>query len=351
MLQDKHTINERAQDILRILIGRYIRDGQPVSSKSLVESLPISLSPATIRNIMAELEEKGYLQSPHTSAGRVPTGQGYRFFVDGLLTAQALGETELDILDGQLDPNINPQALVISASEMLSQMTHLVGVVSVPRREKLILKQIEFLPLSNKRVLIILVLNDHEVQNRVIHTDRVYSSSELQQAANYLTSEYSGKNIASIRYELLRAMRDDQVAVENMMQAVVEVVDKALRFDRDEDYVMKGEMNLLQMADEAGLDQLRSLFAALDQKRYILDLLDRCLQAEGVQIYIGEEAGYDVLDPCSLVTTTYRIDSQTIGVLGVIGPTRMDYKRVISMVDVTAKRLTSALNYRTLESV
>lgn len=341
------SINDRAQYLLKILIERYIRDGQPVASRALVDEGVLALSPATIRNVMADLEQHGLIRAPHTSAGRVPTARGYRFFVDSLLTAQPLANDAVEPLQEAFHPDQSRQDLVEAASSLLSNLTQLAGLVTLPRREKIILRHIEFLPLSDNRVLTILVVNDHEVQNRIIHTDRPYSASELQQAANYLSDHYIGMDPEQIRQQLLQGLQGDKDHLGQLLEAVVEMADKAFVPPGDEQeqpYILAGQNNLLTMAEDAGVGRLRSLFDAFEKKRNVLHLLDKCLNSDGLQIFIGEESGYEPFDQCSLVTATYNQGEKPVGVLGVIGPTRMNYERVIPIVNVTAKLLSAALN-------
>lgn len=337
-------ISERALTILKTIIERYIRDGQPVGSKALAEEAAICLSPATIRNIMADLEDAGYLHSPHISAGRVPTAQGYRLFVDTLLTVQPLQEAQIKQLREKLHPDIEPATLVESASALLSSITRLAGVVTLPRRERHILRHAEFLSLSNNRILAILVINDREVQNQIIYTDRQYNESELQQAGNYLTQVFLGKDLLEIHQALLTAMQNDRDNLQNIMHSVMAITEKAFEKEPREGYVIAGEGNLIALAEEAGIGRLRSLFEALTQKRAILHLLDGCLSSDGIQIFIGKESGNEVFDACSIVTAPYLAAGKVVGVLGVIGPTRMAYPHVISAVDVTARLLSAALS-------
>ncbi|MFO1349823.1 MAG: heat-inducible transcriptional repressor HrcA [Gammaproteobacteria bacterium] len=345
-------LNDRAQYLLKLLIERYIGDGQPIGSRTLAKELSkesgLDLSPATIRNVMADLEELGFLRAPHTSAGRVPTVRGYRFFVDSLLRIKELESQQVDELRRQFKPAQNTTELVQSVSMLLSGITHLAGVVMLPRRNAITLRHVEFLPLSDRRVLVILVVNEQEVQNRIITTERPYAATELQQAANFLNIEFVGKDIHQARSALLRELRNTRETMNALMTTVIEVTDKAFGQPTDavEDYVMAGETNLMGLTDLADLDRLRQLFEAFNQKRDILHLLDQCLHAQGVQIFIGEEAGFDVLDECSVVTAPYSVEGKVLGVLGVIGPTRMAYEQVIPIVDVTAKLLASALNSR-----
>lgn len=341
-------ITERAQHLLKVLVDRYIREGQPVGSKTLAEETALGLSSATIRSVLADLEEHGYLRSPHTSAGRVPTVKGYRFFVDSLLTVQRLDldKAAYKQVKQQLSPDQNLNELVANASNLLSDITRMAGLVMLPKRERVLLRHVEFLPLSDKRVLVILVLNEHEVQNRIIYTDRVYSLSELQQAANFLMATYTGQDINVVRQQLVNTVQEEREHLGRLMQAAVEFASKALESpaNNSKDYVIAGQNHLLQFADEAGVIRLRQLFEAFTQKQDILHLLDQCLNADGLQIFIGEESGYAALDECSLITAPYTFEGKPVGVLGVIGPTRMSYDRVISIVDITAKLLSAALN-------
>jgi heat-inducible transcriptional repressor len=336
-------INQREQQILKTLIECYIQDGTPIGSKTLAEESDLGLSSATIRTILADLEDAGYLISPHTSAGRIPTTLGYRFFVNSLLKVKPLENNEVAALKTKLDPDLAMSSLLHSASSLLSHLTQLTGVVALPRRNRIELRQVEFLALSANRVLVILVLNDREVQNRVIYTDRIYSKSELQQAANYLNVHYAGKSLLTIRTELMKEIREDR----ELIQAAIDVGNKAFNTleEATKDYIMAGQNHLLNCTQsEANLDRMRILFDAFTEKQEILNLLDHALEAEGIQIFIGRESGYEALDDCSIVTAAYSVDGQLVGSLGVIGLTRMPYDRVISAVDVTAKLLSAALN-------
>jgi heat-inducible transcriptional repressor len=338
-------LNERTQYLFKSLIERYIRDGHPVGSRTLAKDSGLDLSPATIRNIMADLEEMGYLSSPHTSAGRVPTVLGYRFFIDSLLQIKPLGGLEVDNLRRQLNPLKTTTDLVQSVSSLLSGLTQLAGVVMVPRRNYQTLRQVEFLPLSDNRVLAILVVNEQEVQNRIIRTQRPYADAELHQIANYLNAQFAGKDLSQARTALLQDMQHTRETMNQMMESVIEMANQVFETDSaDEDYVVAGQTNLMSIAELADMEKLRRLFDAFNRKRDILHLFDQCLHAQGVQIFIGEEAGSEDLKGCSVVTAPYSVDGKALGVLGVIGPTRMAYERVIPVVEVTAKLLASALN-------
>lgn len=339
-------LNARAQRLLKALVELYIRSGQPVGSRTLTRQSGLDVSPATVRNVMADLEEAGFIRSPHTSAGRVPTDLGYRFFVDSLLTVQPMDASDVRQLSVQLERDGGTTELVDKASALLSGLTRLAGVVTLPRRNGGMLRHVEFLPLLQRRILAILVLNDHDVQNRVIHTEREYSAAELQRLSNYLSAEYAGREIGSVRDLLLEQMRADQEQMNSLMGSVIDVAQRLFTDEQgdDEDYVIAGETNLMTFAELSDVDKLKDLFDAFERKRDILHLLDRCLCADGVQIFIGEESGYEIFDGVSLVTSSYRAEGEVLGVLGVIGPTRMDYDRVIPIVDVTARLLGHALN-------
>lgn len=343
-------LSERAQHLLKVLVERYIRDGEPVGSRTLSRDSGLDLSPASIRNVMADLEELGFIVAPHTSAGRVPTVKGYRFFVDTLLTVRPLAQQEIHRIRQQLDiGDPNPQALLASATSMLSVITHMTGVVTLPRREHIAWRHIEFLPLSEQRVLAILVVNEGEVQNRILNLDRSYDASTLQQISNYLNSHFAGKDIHAVRSELLNELRHTRESMNNLMLAAITMAERVFDTHGAEggrSYVMAGETNLMEWAELSDVEKLRRLFEAFNQRGDILHLLDKCIAADGVQIFIGEESGYRVLDECSVVTAPYSVGDEVVGVLGVIGPTRMAYERVIPLVDMSARLLSAALNPR-----
>jgi len=342
-------LSERAKYILKTLVERYIQQGQPVGSRVLSRDLDMGLSPATVRNVMADLEDMGLVQSPHTSAGRIPTVRGYRFFVDALLTLHPLDEASVAHLRKQLGPDSEQEneSLLETTSALLSNLTHLVGMVTVPRQEKATLRQVEFLALSNQRVLVILVINKREVQNRIIRTARPYTPSELQQAANYINSMCRGNDLWDVRDKLLRDLRKTREHMNRIMMVTVEIAEKGLVAEQTEDdVVVAGQTHLMEYGDLADMEKLRNLFDAFGQKRDILHLLDESLKANGLQIFIGNESGYDVLDDCSVVSAPYEVNGHRIGVLGIVGPTRMPYERIIPLVDITAKLLGAALNQR-----
>jgi heat-inducible transcriptional repressor len=345
------TLSEREQLLLKVLIGSYIRDGQPVGSRSLSRESGLALSSATIRNIVADLERLGFVSSPHTSAGRIPTDKGYRFFVDSLLKAR----TPLDEdpafaeLRRQLDAaRDDSKALVAAASQLLSNVTRLAGLVTLPRTQQASITQIEFVGLSDNRALVILVFNDREVQNRVIQLERHHSADELRRAANFLTERCRGKTLSQVRAEILHEMQEARQSMNALMKDAISVAERVFQADETNrmEYVIAGETNLMGAGELSSVDKLRRLFEAFNEKRDILNLLDHSLRADGVQIFIGQESGFRILDDCSVVTAPYIADNEVVGVIGVIGPTRMAYERVIPIVDVTAKILGAALARR-----
>jgi heat-inducible transcriptional repressor len=342
-------LDPRAQHLLKTLIERYIADGQPVGSRVLSRQSGLELSPATIRNVMADLEEMGFIASPHTSAGRVPTPKGYRFFVDTLLVVKPLAEGEISELQGQLQAD-RPQLLVSAAAQMLSQLTHFAGVVASSRRREASFRHLEFMRLSDRRVLLIIVTAEGDVQNRILHTDRSYSQQQLLEASNFLNQHYAGQPFHAIRALLadeLRQLREDVVG---LMTAAVDASDAALA-DVGESLVVSGEKNLLNAEDlSSNMGRLRRLFEVFEQKTSLLHLLDVSQRAQGVHLFIGGESGLAPLDECSVITATYEVEGQVLGTLGVIGPTRMAYERVIPIVDVTAKLLSNALTQQLSEA-
>ena len=342
--------NDRAQALLRTLIECYVRDGQPVGSRTLSRASGLSLSAATIRNVMADLEEHGFVSSPHTSAGRVPTDKGYRYFVNALLRYQLPGEQDLAELRRLLAmKNGDRKALVTTASQLVSSLTHLAGVVTVPRESHASLSQIEFIGLSDNRVLAILVVNGREVQNRVVQLDRRFSPDELRRAAAYLNEQFHGQELSGVRARLLTQLQETREQMNRLMVDAITLAQRAFGEAPDApdaDMVVAGETNLMGFAELSNVDRLRRLFEAFSEKRDILHLLDQSLHAEGVQIFIGHESGFQILDDCSVVAAPYTQDDRVVGVVGVIGPTRMAYERVIPVVDIAARMLGSALKSR-----
>jgi len=336
-------MDRRSQILLKTLIERYVAEGQPVGSRALSKHSGLELSPATVRNVMSDLEEMGFIASPHTSAGRVPTPRGYRFFVDSLLTVQPLAEEQIHELEGHLQPD-QPQRLINSASQLLSELTRFAGVVVAPRRVMPKIRQIEFLGLAEKRILLIIVTSAGDVQNRILFTQRSYTPSELVSAANYLNQHFAGLDFAEIRgrvHEELRQLRADMT---ELMTAALEAGDEAVA-ESSTQYVISGEKNLLEVEDiSSNMNRLRELFALFEQRTSLVQLLDLSNRAEGVQVFIGGESGLAPLDECSVITAPYEVDGRIVGSVGVIGPTRMAYDRVIPIVDITAKLLSSALS-------
>jgi len=342
--------SDRAQHLLRTLIECYVRDGLPVGSRTLTRESGMNLSAATIRNVMADLEEHGFVSSPHTSAGRVPTDKGYRYFVNALLRFQPPGQSEIDELKRHLESRAgDSKALVTAASQMISSLTHLAGVVTVPREAHASLSQIEFVGLSGNRVLAILVVNGREVQNRVVQLDRHFAADELRRAAAFLNEQFGGQELAGVRARLVAQLQETREQMNRLMIDAITLAQRAFAEqpdERDADMVVAGETNLMGFAELSNVDRLRRLFEAFSEKRDILHLLDQSLHGEGVQIFIGHESGFRILDDCSVVVAPYTQDDRVVGVLGVIGPTRMAYERVIPVVDIAARMLGTALNSR-----
>ncbi len=337
-------LSDRSALLFRALVERYIEGGEPVGSRTLARETRLDLSAATIRNVMADLEDLGLIKSPHTSAGRVPTVKGYRFFVDSMMRARRLSPDDENVITAGLRGVEEVPALIARASAMLSEISRLASIVMVPRQDANALRHVDFVALGGNRVLVILVLNGAEVQNRVIHTERDYSQPELEQAANYVNAECAGLELGELRAQVLKDIHRTREQLDRGMQAVVELADKGMApAPAARDFLVAGQTNLMGVNELADIDKLRALFEAFHRKRDFLRLLDLALEAQGVQIFIGEESGYQVLDDCSLVTATYTAEGRVLGVLGVIGPTRMPYDRLVSVVDVTARALGSAL--------
>lgn len=336
-------LSERNQQVLKNLVEHYIASGQPVGSRTLSEGSALSLSSASIRNVMAELEELGLVAAPHTSAGRVPTVQGYRFFVDSLIIMEPPELAAVSHLEDVLSANQGPEQLAETASQMLSQVARQAGLVTVPMREETRLRQMEFIPLAGGGVLVVLVLSDQDVQNRVIYPERKYREEELRQAANFINANYAGRTLSQVHSALLQDMQADKDQLNKLMQAAIDIATQALPGEDTKDYKLAGESHLLNDGTASDMGRLKGLFEAFEQKQEILELLERSMQAEGTQVFIGEESGFEVLDDYSVITTPYQAGGHRVGVLGVIGPTRMAYDRVIPMVNITARLLSAAL--------
>lgn len=333
----------RARQLLRTLITRYIEDGEPVGSQTLARHAGLDVSPATIRNILAELEDVGLLAAPHASSGRIPTAQGYRLFVDSLLQMRQVSESDLARVRSELPPGQGTQALLGNASELVSAMTHFVGVVSVPRREQFAFRHIDFVALDGQRVLAILVFADNDVQNRILQMRRQFDAGELERVANYLNANFAGRSLVDIRASLLRELKAARDEMESLLRQTVELAEQALAPDGD-DMLLAGQTRLMGVHDLSDVDRLRELFEAFARKREILQLLERTIHAPGMRVFIGEETGLAPLEGVSLVTAPYQSGGRVLGVLGVIGPTRMAYGRVIPLVQAAADVLGAALN-------
>ncbi|SFN81933.1 heat-inducible transcriptional repressor [Nitrosospira briensis] len=336
-------LNQRARILLKTLVERYISEGQPVGSRSLSKFSGLDLSPATIRNVMADLEEMGFVASPHTSAGRIPTHQGYRFFVDTLLVVKPLDVMEIHQLQDQLHPD-NPSRLINSASQLLAELTRFAGVVVAPKRSSAVFRYIEFMTLSEKRILLIIVTPEGDVQNRVLFTDRIYSQSELTEAANFINKNYAGCAIDEIRTRLQSELKQLRHDMTGLMTAAIEAGGAAIT-ENSENVVVAGERKLLDVHDlSSNMSSLKKLFDLFERKTALLQLLEFSRQAEGVQIFIGGKSDMVTLDEFSVVTAPYEVEGKVVGTVAVIGPTRMAYERIIPVVDVTARLLSSALS-------
>ena len=331
----------RAQTLLKALVERYIADGQPVGSRALAKISGLELSPATIRNIMSDLEELGLVASPHTSAGRIPTPRGYRLFVDSLLTVQVIDESTVE---SRLQASASPQKIIASAAQVLSSLSQFAGVVLAPRRETAF-QQIEFVRLSAKRILVVIVAPTGDVQNRLLLTETDYTPGQLTEAANYINQHYAGLSFDQVKIKLneeLKQLRNDMI---QLMQAAVAAGSDAMTEDSD-DVVISGERNLLSVTDlSSNMSSLRKLFDIFEQKTSLALLLDSSSKASGVQIFIGGESQLVPLEEMSVVTAPYETNGRIVGTLGVIGPTRMAYERVIPIVDITARLLSNALSH------
>lgn len=336
-------LNERAQILLKTLVERYIHEGQPVGSRALSKFSGLDLSPATIRNVMVDLEEMGLVASPHTSAGRVPTPKGYRLFVDTLLVVKTLDKVELNHLENQLHPD-NPSRLINVASQLLSDLTRFAGVVVTPKRKGAVFRYIEFMALSEKRILLIIVTPEGDVQNRIIFTNTPYSQSDLIEAGNFINQHYAGCTLDEIRGRVNTELKQLRGEMISLMSAAIEAGGDAIN-ESSEAVVLAGERNLLQIDDLSdNLISLKKLFELFERKTKLLQLLELSRQAHGVKIFIGGESDVSSLEEFSVITAPYEIEGEIVGTVGVIGPRRMAYERVIPIVDITAKLLSSSLS-------
>src|ERR1700712_5708194 len=339
-------LDDRAKTLLKALVERYIADGQPVGSRTLSRASGLELSPATIRNVMADLEELGLIASPHTSAGRIPTARGYRLFVDTMLTARPAGSSPGRAAGQHAEPKLQPdqpQRVIANAAQLLSNLSSFVGVVTAPRKSS-VFRHIEFLRLSERRVLVILVAPDGDVQNRVIFTAQDYTQPQLIEASNYLTAHYAGLTIEEVRERLKSEVDALRGEIASLMQAAVQVGSEA-HADSQDQVVISGERNLLTVQDfSSDMGSLRKLFDMFEQKTELMRLLEVSSRAEGVRIYIGGESMVVPFEELSVVSAPYEVDGQIVGTLGVIGPTRMAYDRMIQIVDITSKLVSNALS-------
>jgi heat-inducible transcriptional repressor len=341
-----HDLDARTRRLLRTLISQYLVDGEPVGSRTLSRSSGLDVSPATIRNIMADLEEAGLVSSPHTSAGRVPTPRGLRLFVDSLIELKPLPQAEMARLQRELPPGpTNTLDLLGNASTLLSAMTHFAGVVTVPRQVDFPLRHIDFVPLPDARVLVILVFTDNQVQNRIVQLAKPLDSRELEEAANYLNSQFAGFRVDDIRAHLLTELREAGSELNRLLSSTMELATASFAPQAGgNDVLVSGQTNLMAYSELSSLTRLRELFDAFQQKNELLQLMEVCARAPGVRLFIGEESGFTALDGCSVVTASYGAQGRVLGAVGVIGPTRMAYERVIPVVQATASLLSDALN-------
>jgi heat-inducible transcriptional repressor len=339
----KTMLDERAKSLLKTLVERYIEDGQPVGSRTLSKASGLELSPATIRNVMADLEELGLIASPHTSAGRIPTARGYRLFVDTLLTAKPLALGGESSLESQLQPD-QPQRVIANAAQLLSSLSSFVGVVTSPRKSS-VFHHIEFLRLGERRVLVIMVSPDGDVQNRLVFTAQDLTQSELVEASNRLNSQYAGLSLDMVRDRLRKEMDSLRTEIAGLMSAAVDVGAQGLQ--QQEPVIISGERNLLTVQDFShDMGSLRRMFDLFEQKAQLMRLLDVSSRAEGVRIYIGGESQVVPYEELSIVSAPYEVDGEVVGTLGVIGPTRMAYDRMIQIVDITSRMVSNALSQK-----
>ncbi|WEJ63471.1 heat-inducible transcriptional repressor HrcA [Thiomicrorhabdus lithotrophica] len=338
-------LSDRSQLLFKNLMGLYLNDGKPVGSTTLAKLPDIGLSSATVRNVMADLEKMGLIHSPHTSAGRVPTDVGYRLFIDSMLTYQPLSQQNEATIRHELSTGLNQDALMANASKVLSGITGMTSLVLMPNKEQEVLKHIDFISLSANRVLVVLVFNDQDVQNRIIELEQPIGSDELQKTANFLNEQCVGKNLAEAKQFLMGRMDSIRSTTNDFMSSIVEATDHVLeeQLEQKMPFLVSGQTNLLNYQELASSDKLKALFNAFEQHSEMLSLLDKSMQAQGVQVFVGQECGSAIYQDCSIVTTPYQVEGEVLGVLGVVGPSRMDYQKVVPRVDMTAKILGSLL--------
>ena len=344
---DKADVNmpsHRARRILSAIVDKYIQEGIPIGSKSLSLADNIGLSPASIRNVMSDLEELGFIASPYTSSGRVPTSKGYRFFIDSLLILQPVEATELERIKRRVNLHeSNSRELAISVSNTLSAITKLAGIVTIPKQQVTRLKEIDFIKLSEKRILAIIVMNETEVENRILQMKRDYSKDELKQASNYLNTHYEGRSLNYIKKHLSNELMQTKESVNSSMSDLIDIADQVLDFTESDEYIVAGQRRLMDFHELSDIKKLRQLFDAFKEKQQLLELLDKSMSTDGIQIFIGEESGYQMFDNCTVITSPYTTEDGAIGVLGVIGPTRIAYQKVIPIVEIIAKLLGKSL--------
>tara|TARA_B110000259_G_scaffold95546_1_gene110576 strand:+ start:4914 stop:5927 length:1014 start_codon:yes stop_codon:yes gene_type:complete len=334
-------LDSRAQSLLKTLITHHIDDGQPVGSKTLSASSDLDLSPASIRNIMKDLEDAGFVSSPHTSAGRIPTNKGYRLFVDSLVTVQSLDDVEISSLKNQLIASDNKH-LISSAANTLSELTKFAGIVMIPKAKKIKYKHIEFIGISERRVLVIIITDDGNVQNSVLYTNHDYDKTSLTEAANYFNKEFSGYSVEEAKKRLMDDLKHMKTNISDLMSSAINSA--ADNNDEADNIVMSGQTKLLETVElSQNVASIRKILEVFEKKSALLKLLESSQHANGIQIFIGEESGYQALDECSVITAPYEADGEVLGILGVIGPTRMAYERVIPIVDITAKLLGNSI--------
>lgn len=341
------SLDSRAESVLKNLVTTYIELGQPVGSRTLAKLPELGVSSATVRNVMSDLEDLGLIAAPHTSAGRIPTAQGYRLFVDSLVRVSDLGARSVEQIAQEFSQETDPETLLAHASDVLSEITQFAGVVVLPDHSSTRFHQLEFLPLSESRILAILVTDDGRVQNRVLPVAQSFEESELIEASNYFNRRYKGCMLDEVRHRLIADMQADNDEMHRLNQAAMLAASNVIAEEdarAKQEVLFSGEQQLLNVPDLCQIETLQKLFDAFKTKRDLLDLLDRSMKADGISIFIGEESGYSALGECSVIASPYEVDGQVVGTLGVIGPTRMAYDDVISVVDITSKLLSQALN-------
>lgn len=343
MIESAAMLNDRALLLLKTLVERYISDGQPVGSRTLLQHSGLELSSATIRNVLADLENHGLVSSPHHSAGRIPTESAYRLFIDTMLVSQPLEQAVVAQCAAQLQP-AQPSRLALQASRLLSELTHFTGLVATPRRVSLTIRQVEFLRLAERRVLLIIVLPSGEVENRVLQLPRDYSQAQLTEAGNYLNQHFAGRSLGQMRKQLHQELQQLHQDLNALMSAAL-AAGEALEDELAQDCVISGKHHLLEVEDLSGdMGRLRGLFNLFEQKTDLLHLLEAGQQGAGVRIFVGAESGVESLLQCSVIAAPYSADGQVVGTLAVVGPKRMDYQHVVSVVDMTARLLSNSLS-------